>query len=254
MKDIVYAVASMGGLGLGFGILLAWVSKKFHVEVDPRISKITDLLPGINCGACGLAGCASFAEGIVKNEAEITSCVACSAENRRAIAEVLGMDHEGVEQKVGLVATVHCHGGIRAKDRFEYKGLSDCRTAVLGMGGPKECKYACVGLGTCVEACPFDAIKINKDNLAEIDTQKCVGCKKCVAVCPRNIISMVSRDKKVYIKCGSHDKGPQVVKICKAGCISCLKCVKECPVEAITMVDNLPQIDYEKCINCMKCV
>lgn len=40
---------------------------------------------------------------------------------------------------------------------------------------------------------------------------------------------------------------------CEIGCIGCRKCVKECPSEAITVVDNVAQIDYEKCTNCGKC-
>ena len=47
---LLYAMLSLGGLGLLFGLALAVVAKKFAVEVDPKVEEILDLLPGINCG------------------------------------------------------------------------------------------------------------------------------------------------------------------------------------------------------------
>jgi len=254
VNGIIAAVLSLSGLGFAFGLLLAWMSKKFQVDIDPRITKVSDLLPGINCGACGLAGCSSFAESLVGAGSELTSCVACSTENKQNIVEVLGITAADIENVKSHVAAVACNGGKRAKDKFNYTGFADCRVAVTSMGGGKLCGYACVGEGTCAKVCPFGAIEMAEDGLPVINAKLCVGCKKCVQACPRNIMFMMNRKKKVYIKCCSQDKGPQVMKKCKAGCISCFKCVKECPVKAITMVNNLATIDYDKCTNCMKCV
>ncbi|MFR4418709.1 MAG: (Fe-S)-binding protein [Ruminococcus sp.] len=46
--------------GIVFGVLLTVISKVFAVKVDERAQKITETLPGANCGACGYAGCADI--------------------------------------------------------------------------------------------------------------------------------------------------------------------------------------------------
>ena len=47
---ILYAALSLGALGLVFGILLGFASKKFEVKVDPKIPKLRECLPSANCG------------------------------------------------------------------------------------------------------------------------------------------------------------------------------------------------------------
>ena len=56
-------------------------------------------------------------------------------------------------------------------------------------GGPKACNYGCLGEGTCVKACPFDAIHI-VDGVAVVDKEACVACGKCVEVCPAGAIKL----------------------------------------------------------------
>ncbi|MFH1093996.1 MAG: RnfABCDGE type electron transport complex subunit B [Candidatus Omnitrophota bacterium] len=254
MKGIILAVLSLSGLSFAFGLLLAWFSKKFHVEIDSRVVMVSNSLPGVNCGACGLAGCASLAEALVAKKADINSCTVCSAENKAKIVQILGLSSENLKQNKAPVAVVACGGGKRAKDKFEYRGLPDCRVAHKSMAGYKICSYACLGLGTCVDACAFGAIIMGEDDIPVVKPELCVGCRKCVEVCPRAIIYMLDRKKKVYIKCRSHDTGPLVMKGCKVGCISCMKCVKICPVKVINMDNNLAVINHEECINCEKCV
>ena len=41
----------------------------------------------------------------------------------------------------------------------------------------------CVGCGSCLSACAYDAIKI-EDQIANIDPDKCVLCGACVSACP----------------------------------------------------------------------
>ena len=120
-------------------------------------------------------------------------------------------------------------------------------------GGPKSCKYSCIGLGTCKSVCKFDAIDII-DGKVIIDDEKCTGCGACVEVCPKELIELRPENKLVTIDCSSHDFGKDVKSVCDIGCIGCRLCVKSCPVEAITFEDFLPKIDYDKCINCGKCV
>ena len=65
----------MGLLGTVVGVGLALASKIFYVYVDPKIEAVEDALPGANCGGCGLPGCSSNAEAIVRGEAAASSCV-----------------------------------------------------------------------------------------------------------------------------------------------------------------------------------
>ena len=51
--SILSSVLVLGALGLIFGMVLAYASKKFAVEVDERVEAILEILPGANCGGCG---------------------------------------------------------------------------------------------------------------------------------------------------------------------------------------------------------
>ena len=58
---VLKAVIIIGGMGIVFGALLGIASKVFAVKTDERVSLITDVLPGANCGGCGFAGCNAYA-------------------------------------------------------------------------------------------------------------------------------------------------------------------------------------------------
>ena len=152
------------------------------------------------------------------------------------------------------VAHVNCRGGhINAKRKYEYEGLQDCLAASKVAGGPLECSYGCLGLGSCVSACKYDAIHV-ENGVAVVHAENCVACGKCVATCPRHLISIVSDKQDVFVSCSSKDKGGELRKYCNIGCIGCMLCAKKCPKGAITVVDNLARIDYDKCDNCGECV
>jgi formate dehydrogenase beta subunit len=63
---------------------------------------------------------------------------------------------------------------------------------VLTAGGPKECPVGCIGLGSCVRSCPFDALYMGADGLPVIDPVKCTGCGTCVRTCPVGIMQLTS--------------------------------------------------------------
>jgi len=65
---VVYTVLIAGGVALLSALLLYFIAKKFHVEEDPKIDEVASVLPGVNCGGCGYAGCRNFAEACVKAE------------------------------------------------------------------------------------------------------------------------------------------------------------------------------------------
>src|SRR3989304_3750144 len=62
---ILGSAGILGGVGLVFAALIAVTHRKFKVWEDPRIDMVAALLPGNNCGACGLPGCRAFAEKAV---------------------------------------------------------------------------------------------------------------------------------------------------------------------------------------------
>jgi len=75
MTGMMYPAIVMGGLGLVFGALLAFASKKFYVETDPRQANIRAILPGANCGGCGYDACRNFAGALIAKKAEPSMCV-----------------------------------------------------------------------------------------------------------------------------------------------------------------------------------
>ena len=117
---IIESIIVLGSLGLGFGIFLAFFSKKFHVEHDPKIDEVLKVLPGSNCGACGYGGCHAYAEAVVANkDVPVDLCVS----GQRAVAEKVGeiVGREAEEQKVQLVAQLKCNGGIEeTSSKFDY--------------------------------------------------------------------------------------------------------------------------------------
>ncbi|WP_448531225.1 RnfABCDGE type electron transport complex subunit B [Pseudothermotoga sp.] len=71
---IVYSTLLMTILGFAFGTFLAYAAKKFEVKEDPRVELVKAALPGVNCGACGYAGCEAFAKAIVAGKVTPDMC------------------------------------------------------------------------------------------------------------------------------------------------------------------------------------
>ena len=242
--ELLLPVIIVGAVGLFFGIGLGIASKKLHVSVDLRISKILDVLPNANCGACGYPGCSGFAKAVAEGKADPNGCIPGGSKVAHLIADILGISATTAEP---VMAVVHCKGGTKeALERAVYDGLEDCIAASLTGNGSKVCQDGCLGLGTCVRACPFDALHINANGVAEVDPEKCTGCGKCIKACPRNIISLIPRVHKIFLACSNHERGAKVKKYCSVGCTACTLCVKATPSGAITMENNLPVLDYTK--------
>lgn len=251
ITGIMTAAAVVGGTGLLIGLFLGIAGKKFAVETDERETAVTDALPGNNCGGCGYAGCSGLAAAIVKGEAEITACPVGGAETAAKIGEIMGVE---AGTKTRMTAFVKCAGTCdKAGQAYRYYGIEDCIMAdQMQNKGSKACNYGCHGFGTCVKACPFDAIHII-DGVAVVDKDACKACGKCVAVCPKNLIELVPYDQKHLVQCSSKDRGKDVMSVCSAGCIGCKMCEKVCGYDAVTVRDNLAYIDPEKCTGCGSC-
>ena len=260
IMPIILAIAILGGLGLAFGLVLAAASKVFYVETDPRLDALNECLPGANCGGCGFAGCGAYAEAVLNGEASIGACASGGNECAAKMSEIMGVKAEAVARRVALVK---CSGqkvynemgeqigGARVKGIYE--GFKDCLAASkVGGQGPLSCKYGCLGYGSCVKACKYDAIKI-VNGVAKVNEDRCVGCLACAAVCPRQLIVPVEPHRNVVIACNSMAKGAVTTRSCTVGCIGCGLCKKICPEGAITVTNNLAVIDYSKCTNCGLC-
>lgn len=245
------SVLVLGILGLIFGAVLAYASKKFAVEIDERAEKILEVLPGANCGGCGFPGCGGLASAIVEGKAQVNSCPVGGSECASKIGEIMGIKAEEGEKKV---AKVICKGNCSSsKNKYEYEGIHDCRSANTLNSGAKSCKYGCLGLGTCKDYCKFGAISI-VDGVAIIDEQKCVMCGKCIEVCPKGIISQKPAKQEVVVECNSKDFGKLVKEKCSVGCIGCGLCAKACKFDAIEFENKIAKINYDKCVQCMECV
>ena len=251
ITGIIIAVSVVGGVGLLIGILLSVFGSYFSVETNPVTDRIIEALPGNNCGGCGYAGCNALAEAITNGEAPVSGCPVGGESVAREIAEIMGVEADTSDK---MIAHVKCNGTCEMTfNNYNYEGVSDCRMAnFVPAGGPKSCDYGCMGFGTCVSVCEFGAISI-VDGVAHIDKDKCRACGMCVDACPKHIIEMIPYKAKYVVDCMNRDKGPLVMKVCKAGCIGCGLCVKECPKEAITVTDSLARIDQDKCVGCGLC-
>ena len=215
VDSILQALALLGGLGVTVGVVLASASKIFYVYIDPKILAVEDVLPGANCGGCGLPGCSANAEAIVAGRAAPNSCVAAGPEVAEAIAAVLGVS---VEAKEPDIATAGCYYGVQDADtRYLYDGMNDCRAAALLGGGMKVCTIGCLGLGTCARACPFNAITMGPKGLPVVDEVKCTGCGTCERVCPKAIINLTSVTRRILKEYLSEECTTPCQRACPAG-------------------------------------
>ncbi|MDO4568116.1 MAG: RnfABCDGE type electron transport complex subunit B [Clostridia bacterium] len=249
---VLIALGVLAAIGVIFGLVLEYASKRFAVETDERVNRVRSCLGGANCGACGFAGCDAFAAAVVAGEASVTACTPGGEGTARAIADILGVS--AGESGPRMVGHVFCQGtsGI-AKDRYEYQGISSCRAAAGHSGGPKLCRFACLGLGDCVSKCSFGAISI-ADGVAVVDPARCKGCGACAQVCPRGVIKLVSEDDTVNVYCRNTDTGRTAVEACMRACVACKRCEKECKYGAIKVENGVAVIDHGKCTRCGVCV
>src|SRR3990172_5033821 len=136
---ILGSAGILGGVGLVFAALIAVTHRKFKVWEDPRIDMVAALLPGNNCGACGLPGCRAFAE--------------------KAVAGAIAPG-PGPGSRPGAPAAV-AGGGKGCV--WGCLGLADCAVACTfdairmnAVGLPIVAPGRCTACGDSVEACPQD--------------------------------------------------------------------------------------------------
>ena len=159
--SIVIPACVVGGLGLVFGLLLAYASKRFAVEVDEKVQQVRELLPGANCSGCGFPSCDAFAAAACEGKCKPSQCVVNTAENRKAIGALLGLDER---------AQVLCRTQLQAKD------------------ARKACKHACIRCRICEKNCPEQAISMEDGHIV-VEPARCTHCGVCVEKCPTKAMS-----------------------------------------------------------------
>ena len=251
MTGIIIAAAVVSIVGLILGLFLGFMGKKFAVEVDQKEIDVRAELPGNNCGGCGYAGCDALAKAIAAGEAEVGACPVGGEPVAKKIADIMGAEVGNTRR---MTAFVKCAGECdKTNETYRYTGVEECTVMpFVPNGGSKSCTYGCMGYGSCVKACPFDAIYVI-NGVAVVDKKKCKACGKCVAVCPRNLIELIPYDANEVVKCSSKDKGKDVMAACQVGCVGCMLCTKQCEFDAIKVENNIAHIDYDKCTGCGKC-
>lgn len=248
---MIYAVSTLAIIGFSAGAILALASLIFHVKVDSKIQAFSEILPGVNCGACGYAGCLGYAEALANEKVELNLCTPGGKSVHQQIAKILG---QKINETIKKVVQVACNGGNRSSNKYQYLGVDTCISANQLANGFKSCNYGCLGFGDCFKACPFDAITMSSSNLPIIDKDKCTACLKCIKACPKNLLNLILYQPKHFVFCQSHDKGSLVRNYCDIGCIGCGLCLLNCTYKAIEMRDNVAFIIAEKCTNCGVCL
>ena len=169
MTGVIIAAVLVGAVGIIIGVLLGIASEKFKVEVDEKEILVREELPGNNCGGCGFAGCDALAKAIAEGKAPVNACPVGGAPVADKIAAIMGVEAGSAEK---MVAFVKCKGTCdKANVQYSYYGIEDCnKITVVPGAGDKACAYGCLGSGSCVKACQFDAIHV-VDGVAVVDKE-----------------------------------------------------------------------------------
>lgn len=86
----ISAILALLVIGAALGLLLGVANMYLVVEEDNRVTEVTEMLPGANCGGCGYPGCSGFANALVEGSAtKVSTCAVSNPETREKIATYL---------------------------------------------------------------------------------------------------------------------------------------------------------------------
>jgi Na+-translocating ferredoxin:NAD+ oxidoreductase RNF subunit RnfB len=234
----------LGGVGLTFGALIAITHRYMKVWEDPRISAVTEMLPGSNCGACGFAGCRAFAEGLIEERSQPAECTQLGPDGVGDVATYLGV---AAGEAAKRVARLLCAGGANvAVQRAEYRGLATCGAAAAVAGGGKGCWWGCLGLADCEVACDYDAIVMDRNGLPRVIPEACTACGDCVEACPKDLFTIMTVDQRLIVQCKSALEGDPAEELCSVACTACGRCVQDAAPGVVSMRNGLAVVDYDQ--------
>ncbi len=241
MIPVLTTLAALGGLTVVLASLLVVANRRLHVDEDPRIDLVEDMLPASNCGACGFPGCRPFAEALVLGDALPGKCTVSSESGRAQIADFLGVDVGAVDKRV---ARLSCAGGSNvARGRAQYRGIESCAAAAQVAGGGKSCTWGCLGVGDCADVCDFDAIELDAHGIPVVDVDRCTACGDCVDACPKDLFSIHPLSHNLWVACASREAGDEILDDCEVACTACARCAADSPSQ-VTMEDSLAVVAY----------
>jgi NADPH-dependent glutamate synthase beta subunit-like oxidoreductase len=223
---MIEGILFMLGLGIVCAAILTAASRIFYVYEDPRIAQVEACFAGANCGGCGYAGCSAAAV-----------CIVGGPESATNAAAVMGVE-------VGLAESPKsynsCSGGLRAPDKFVYLGVNSCRAQATLSGGHRQCSVGCIGLGDCIVACQFNALKMGPEGYPVVVEENCVGCGACETVCPKYVMKVNTMSERLmHFNCNDDRLAP---------------CRQTCPAEIDIplYVAQIREGDYEGAVNTIR--
>jgi NADPH-dependent glutamate synthase beta subunit-like oxidoreductase/NAD-dependent dihydropyrimidine dehydrogenase PreA subunit len=164
--------------------------------------------------------------------------VAAGDDVAEAIAGIMGV---AIEAKEPDIARPGCTYGVAAADtKYIYNGLSDCRAASLLSGGMKVCNIGCLGLGSCVSACQFNALSMGPEGLPVVNEDNCTGCGACERVCPKHIINLSSVTRRILREYTRNDCTTPCQRACPAG------------IDICRYIEHIQNGDYERSLQVIK--
>lgn len=157
--------------------------------------------------------------------------------------------------------------------------------------GHTKINSTCFGCVLCRNACPYDAITINKnmappikENVPNINSKLCKACGACVQACKTGAIHINATgsgeahseiDPEKCIRCGycfrvcptdaikygelipKTVKGGKAIVIKDKDCIGCMTCTRVCPSMGaieVSKTSRLPYINPSYCARCEECM
>ena len=157
---MILSVAVLAALGLGLGWLLGLASQWLGATTDPVVERLTEALPGSQCGQCGYPGCGQAAIALSKGEAPVTLCPPGGRVVAEKLAEILGTTFDP--------GNLPDRGPLLARVRTD----------------------SCIGCSRCIKSCPTDAILGAAKQIHNVFREACTGCEACIEKCPTEALVM----------------------------------------------------------------
>lgn len=164
MSTIWIAIVPLALLGLLFGLILGYASRRFKVDDDPIVERIEALLPQSQCGQCGYPGCRPYAEAVGTQGEKINRCAPGGEAVMLKIAVAMNIEPQPIDDDSA------------AKTPIRMLAVID--------------ENNCIGCTKCIQACPVDAIVGATRAMHTVISDQCTGCNLCVAPCPTQCITL----------------------------------------------------------------
>lgn len=164
MNAVWIATAVVTLLGLIFGMILGYASRRFAAEEDPIVDKIDDILPQSQCGQCGYPGCRPYANAVGNQGENINRCAPGGEAVMLKIATLLNVEPQAIGDDAAQTEPVRMLAIIDEEN--------------------------CIGCTKCIQACPVDAIVGATRAMHTVMSDLCTGCNLCVDPCPTQCIEL----------------------------------------------------------------